>query len=169
MRGKIKIGIELEISYSDTMLNYWLFQKFKLLENCEFNYITTILRRSFVFKTSQPIRKVGIYAVVYVIDFLYWFSKRGSWMTLIRWKWNMDNLSLGIVGRCSLSVTFYVYLGISMARLVACVQCFMNIVLEDDDDETKVQIKVRQCSKLLSANLCSHLYVLARLVSLLCS
>ena len=81
----------------------------------------------------------------------------------------MDNLSLGIVGRCSLSVTFYVYLGISMARLVACVQCFMNIVLEDDDDEAKVQIKVRQCSKLLSANLCSHLYVLARLVSLLCS
>ena len=83
----------------------------------------------------------------------------------------MDNLSLGIVGRCSLSVTFYVYLGISMARLVACVQCFMNIVLEDDDDddEARVQIKVRQYSKLLSANLCSHLYVLARLVSLLCS
>ena len=83
----------------------------------------------------------------------------------------MDNLSLGIVGRCSLSVTFYVYLGISMARLVACVQCFMNIVLEDDDDddETRVQIKVRQYSKLLLANLYSHLYVLARLVSLLCS
>ena len=81
----------------------------------------------------------------------------------------MDNLSLDIARRCSLSVTLYVYLGISKARLVACVQCFMNIVLEDDDDEAKVQIKVRQCSKLLSANLCSHLYVLARLVSLLCS
>ena len=82
----------------------------------------------------------------------------------------MDNLSLDIARRCSLSVTLYVYLGISMARLVAYVQCFMNIVLEnDDDDEAKVQIKVRQSSKLLSANLCSHLYVLARLVSLLCS
>ena len=81
----------------------------------------------------------------------------------------MDNLSLDIARRCSLSVILYVYLGISKARLVACVQCFMNIVLEDDDDEAKVQIKVRQCSKLLSANLCSHLYVLARLVSLLCS
>ena len=57
-----------------------------------------------------------------------------------------------------------------MARLEACVQCFINIVLEDDDDDkARVQIKVRQCSKLLSANLCSHLYVLARLVSSLCS
>ena len=71
MRGKIKTGIELGISNSDTMLNYRLFQKFKLLENCEFNYLTIILRRSFVFKTGQPIRKVGIYAVVYAIDLLY--------------------------------------------------------------------------------------------------
>ena len=32
-------GIELRISCSDIMLNYWLFQKLKLLENGEFNHL----------------------------------------------------------------------------------------------------------------------------------
>ena len=33
--------IELKISYSNIILNYWLFQKFKLLENNKFNHLTT--------------------------------------------------------------------------------------------------------------------------------
>ena len=40
MEGRVKPGIELKISYSDTMLNYRLSQKLKLLGNCEFNHLT---------------------------------------------------------------------------------------------------------------------------------
>ena len=43
MGGRVKIGIELRLSYSDTMLNYRLSQKFKMLENGEFNHLTIIL------------------------------------------------------------------------------------------------------------------------------
>ena len=39
----MKLGIELRISYSDTMLNYLLSQKFKLLGNNEFNHLTISL------------------------------------------------------------------------------------------------------------------------------
>ena len=40
MGGRVKLGIELRISYSDTILNYRFSQKFKLLENGEFNHLT---------------------------------------------------------------------------------------------------------------------------------
>ena len=43
MGGRVKIGIEFRISCSDTMLNYQLSKKFKLLENCEFNHLTISL------------------------------------------------------------------------------------------------------------------------------
>ena len=43
MRGRVKLGIELRISCSDTMLNYWLSQKLKLLGNDEFNHLTISL------------------------------------------------------------------------------------------------------------------------------
>ena len=39
MEGRVKLGIELKISYSDTMLNYRLSQKFKMLGNSEFNHL----------------------------------------------------------------------------------------------------------------------------------
>ena len=39
----MKTGIELRISYSNTMLNYRLSQKLKLLGNGEFNHLTIIL------------------------------------------------------------------------------------------------------------------------------
>ena len=43
MGGRVKLGIELKISYSDTMWNYRLSQKFKLLGNGEFNHLTISL------------------------------------------------------------------------------------------------------------------------------
>ena len=43
MGGREKPGIELRISCSDTMLNYRLFQKLKLLRNGEFNHLTISL------------------------------------------------------------------------------------------------------------------------------
>ena len=45
MGGKVKPGIEFGISYSDTMLNYPLSQKLKLLENCEFNHLIISLTK----------------------------------------------------------------------------------------------------------------------------
>ena len=47
MRGRLEIRIEFKISYTDTMLNYCLSQKFKLLENSEFNHLTIILTMFF--------------------------------------------------------------------------------------------------------------------------
>ena len=40
MGGRVKTEIELRISCFDTMLNYWLSQKFKFLGNGEFNHLT---------------------------------------------------------------------------------------------------------------------------------
>ena len=50
MRGRVKLGTELNISCFDTMLNYWLSQKFKLLRNCEFNHFTMSLTAMTVFQ-----------------------------------------------------------------------------------------------------------------------
>ena len=49
MRGRVKPGIELRISCSDTMLNYQLSQKFKLLGNDELNHLTINLTMSISF------------------------------------------------------------------------------------------------------------------------
>ena len=43
MGGRAKTGIELGISYSDTMLNHRLSQKLKLPRNGEFNHLTIVL------------------------------------------------------------------------------------------------------------------------------
>ena len=43
MGGRVKPGIELKISCSNTMLNYRLSQKLKLLGNSEFNHLTISL------------------------------------------------------------------------------------------------------------------------------
>ena len=43
MGGTVKTGIKLKISYSDTILNYQLSQKLKLLGNDEFNHLIIIL------------------------------------------------------------------------------------------------------------------------------
>ena len=50
MGGKAKLGIELNISYFDTTLNYRLSQKFKLLRNCKFNHLTMSLTAMIVFQ-----------------------------------------------------------------------------------------------------------------------
>ena len=39
----MEIGFKLKTTYSDTMINYHLSQKFKLLRNCEFNHLTIFL------------------------------------------------------------------------------------------------------------------------------
>ena len=49
MRDRVKPGIELRISYSDTMLNYRFSQKLKLLGNGEFNHLTISLANFFFF------------------------------------------------------------------------------------------------------------------------
>ena len=43
MGGRVNLEIELRIFYSDTMLNYQLSPKLKLLGNGEFNYLTISL------------------------------------------------------------------------------------------------------------------------------
>ena len=43
MGDRVKTGIKLKISYSNTMLNYQFFQKFKLLRNGKFNRLAIIL------------------------------------------------------------------------------------------------------------------------------
>ena len=43
MEGRVKLRIELKIFYSDTILNYRLSQKFKLLGDGEFNHLTISL------------------------------------------------------------------------------------------------------------------------------
>ena len=47
MGGRVKLEIELRISCSDTMLNYRLSQKLKLLGNGEFNHLTISLTSLF--------------------------------------------------------------------------------------------------------------------------
>ena len=57
----MKTGIELKISCSDTMLNYRLSQKLKLLGNCEFNHLTIILTLSFTCGPKIPPNKCEPY------------------------------------------------------------------------------------------------------------
>ena len=52
MGDRVKQGIELRISCSDIMLNYKLSQKFKLLENGEFNYLTISLTKLNIVKVK---------------------------------------------------------------------------------------------------------------------
>ena len=56
-------GIELKISCSDTMLNYRLSQKFKLLENSEFNHLTISLTTGMKVNVEKneivPVREVS--------------------------------------------------------------------------------------------------------------
>ena len=49
----MKTGIELKISYSDTMLNYQLSQKVKLSTNGEFNHLIIILTGSTIGQLIQ--------------------------------------------------------------------------------------------------------------------
>ena len=54
--GRVESKIELKSSNYDTMLNY---QKFKLLENCEFNQLT-------VTPSSNSLQTIGIELLEYV-------------------------------------------------------------------------------------------------------
>ena len=46
MGGRVETrGLKVKTAYSDTMINYRLSQKFKLLENDEFNPLTIILTK----------------------------------------------------------------------------------------------------------------------------
>ena len=72
----MKLGIELNISYSDTILNYRLSQKFKLLGNDEFNHLTIILT-AFFFKSSVN----TIYMVAFCKVLISYIDTTGSTMT----------------------------------------------------------------------------------------
>ena len=52
MRGQVKAKIKLKISYSNTMLNYLLFHKLKLLVNGEFNNLIIILTKLTILRTG---------------------------------------------------------------------------------------------------------------------
>ena len=43
MGGRVKTEIKLKISYSNILLNYQFFQKFKILRNGKFNHFAIIL------------------------------------------------------------------------------------------------------------------------------
>ena len=73
MRGIVESGFELRIKCFDTMRNYWLSQKFKLLGYGEFNHLINILTISFIYKIKEIecliLRKVYIY--IYWVLMLY--------------------------------------------------------------------------------------------------
>ena len=52
MRGTVEIGFKLKITYLDTIINYRLFQKFKLLRNGKFKYLAIILTNKIVVASS---------------------------------------------------------------------------------------------------------------------
>ena len=52
MRGTVEIGFKLKITYLDTIINYCLFQKFKLLGNGKFKYLAIILTNKIVVASS---------------------------------------------------------------------------------------------------------------------
>ena len=53
MGGRVESGFELGITCSDTIRNYWLSQKFKLLEYSEFNHLTNILTTTFSYHSKN--------------------------------------------------------------------------------------------------------------------
>ena len=55
----MKTGIKLRISYSDTILNYQLSQKLKLLGNDEFNHLIIILTLPLTCGPKLPLSKWG--------------------------------------------------------------------------------------------------------------
>ena len=67
MGGRVKLGIELRIPCSDTMLNYWLSQKLKLLGNGEFNHLTISLTNIMEKKntTTKSVRKFSIKVTIW--------------------------------------------------------------------------------------------------------
>ena len=73
MRGRVKLGIEFKISCSDTMLNYWLSQKVKLLENGEFNHLTISLTKNFHsvwdFSNKMVIPYIGLWRFMHLINY----------------------------------------------------------------------------------------------------
>ena len=76
MGGRVKPGIELKIFCSDTILNYQLSQKFKLLGNDEFNHLTIILT-AFFFKSSVN----TVYMVAFCKVLISYIDTTGSTMT----------------------------------------------------------------------------------------
>ena len=62
MGGKEEIRFELKITYSNTMMNCWLSQKLKLLENCELNHLLIILM---VWNKKKHV-------MVFQLETLYW-------------------------------------------------------------------------------------------------
>ena len=59
MGGGVKAEVKLGISYSDTMLNYRLSQKLKLLGNGKFNHSTISLTLPLTCGLKLPLNKWG--------------------------------------------------------------------------------------------------------------
>ena len=58
MGGRVESGIKLKVYCSNTMLNYWFSQKFKLLGNCEFNHLTIVLTKAINISSCNKYLKV---------------------------------------------------------------------------------------------------------------
>ena len=63
MGDRVKPAIELKISYYDTMLNYRLSQKLKLLGNDEFSHLTINLTLPLTCGPKLPLNKWGVQQV----------------------------------------------------------------------------------------------------------
>ena len=87
MGGRVKPGIELRISYSNTMLNYRFSQKFKLLENGEFNHLTVSLTKQSPVVKGKKKKKLdmGIFgslnSSIFPLQFSLHFGEKNFWWT----------------------------------------------------------------------------------------
>ena len=57
MEGKVETGFKLRTTYSDTMINYQLSYKLKLLGNYEFYHLTIILAFANMKECIAPLGK----------------------------------------------------------------------------------------------------------------
>ena len=57
MEGKVETGFKLRTTYSDTMINYQLSYKHKLLGNYEFYHLTIILAFTNMKECTAPLGK----------------------------------------------------------------------------------------------------------------
>ena len=82
MGGRVEIGFELGITCSDTMINYQLFRKLKLLGNDDFNHLTIILIVCMEFVPKWFTGMYWYWNVFAPINKLKWLPKRYLWLWL---------------------------------------------------------------------------------------
>ena len=72
MGRRVEIGFKLKITCFDTIINYHLFQKFKLLGNGEFKYLAIILKNKIVVASSL------IFYVLLMVRKICWCSSKAG-------------------------------------------------------------------------------------------